>query len=229
MLKYFRSLNPKWPIIWISLYLSFSILAIFLPGSFIVAFLRCSGIFLNLVFVLIYFRKDYLLDIALGFTLIADLILAFDNVSVYGLLMFCFVQFFHFIRLEQITKKSIKPSMIFTYLIFAATIFIVGFSIVHTTIIYILATIYFPTLAYNIYLSFRWQHINPKSTAPSIAIIGFILFFACDTCVGVSYFSSIAVLPAAIQPFANYFAWFFYYPSQIFVANSSKLNKSMLQ
>ena len=227
MFRFFRKVHPAWLFTWLMLYLSFSILAIFWPDSLIVTILRCSGIFLNIIYVYYKFRDDSILETALGVTFLADIVLAINHTSTIGLCIFCFVQLFHFIRLQEATLKKINPNLILVFFSVVAT-FAVLASILGIQTLYILATIYFITLTINIALSIYWHRKQP-SIASMFSVIGFILFFICDTCVGFAYFSSISVLPIAIQPFANYFSWFFYYPSQILIANSSKLNKTMLQ
>jgi hypothetical protein len=43
----------------------------------------------------------------------------------------------------------------------------------------------------------------------------------CDINVAMSYLSVTGVIPFFIARFANFFAWLFYYPSQVLISNSS--------
>jgi len=46
-------------------------------------------------------KKYYFLELALGFTLLADTILAINNTAIIGVFVFCFAQFFHLTRLKK--------------------------------------------------------------------------------------------------------------------------------
>lgn len=83
---------------------------------------------------------------------------------------------------------------------------------------------------------FKQRYINlpPESrrletVASSSAVLGFILFFCCDFNVALSYLAVTGVLPIKVAVFANFFAWFFYYPSQVLISNSSVLIERTLK
>lgn len=87
--------------------------------------------------------------------------------------------------------------------------------------IFLLAAFYATALISNVVLGYHWW----KSTdaLPALcAFIGFILFLCCDTCTGVSYLASIGTFSLACKHIADFAAWLFYYPSQVFIANSAK-------
>ena len=94
---------------------------------------------------------------------------------------------------------------------------------------YVLAFIYATSLLQNLILTHRWwkeSKSNPAASdreivASTCAFAGFILFILCDLNVAVSYLSVTAVLPIALARYANFFAWLFYYPSQVLTSNSS--------
>lgn len=193
-------------------------------GTFIgVTLLKYIGIVLSFIYARRKFPKDYILQIALAFTLLADTILTFDQVSKIGVLMFCFAQYFHIARFAKI-----KPKYFVMWTLFLFSLLIYG-RIYQIEEMYVLAFIYAISLSMNIILTRRWfkrVKKNPESTdreivASTCAMYGFILFALCDTNVALSYLSVTGVIPLAIARFANFFAWLFYYPSQVLISNSS--------
>ena len=90
---------------------------------------------------------------------------------------------------------------------------------------YVVCCFYITALITNIIVSWRWYRQDRNNLLAFLAVTGFTLFLACDICTGVSYLSRTAVLPAVLFAPANFFAWAFYYPSQIFISNSSKCAK----
>lgn len=220
--RYLKTIDRRWFLIWALIYAGFLILSAFAPDALGVLLLRYSGIALAFVYACQKFPKDHLLKLALGFTLAADTLLAIDNVSVIGVAVFCFAQFFHFCRLHHT-----NPYFVPAYFIVVATAFTLSL-ILGADPMFAVAGVYGLTLLSNVGLAVYWYHKKP-SIASACAMYGFILFLLCDTCVGASYLSNTAVFPTALYPFANYFAWAFYYPSQILLSNSSKLKETMLQ
>ena len=215
-LAYLRRVDRTWLIIWIVIYFCFLILGAFTPKFFGVTIIKYSGIVLNLVYAVQKFPKDHLLQTALFFTLLADTILALDNTSIIGVFVFCLAQFFHMSRLSKI-----RPINLLLYLALIATLYL--FSIVQQIPpIFAVCLIYAGSLAANIVFSYHWHKKSP-SVYSNCGFFGFLLFMACDTCVATSYLSYTHVVPYFLYNPANYFAWFFYYPSQILIANSSKL------
>ena len=197
-------------------------------GTFIgVTILKYIGIILSFIYAHKKFPKDYILQIALGFTLLADTILTFDQVSVFGVLAFCFAQYFHIARFAKI-----KPGAFLTWTVFIFLLLVFGW---YNKIpdMYILAFIYAISLAANIILTRRWWRRvknNKESTdreivASTCAMYGFILFACCDTNVALSYLSVTGVLPLFLARYANFFAWLFYYPSQVLISNSSIITR----
>lgn len=220
LFAYLKTVNKYWLITWIVIYASFLILDLIWQDSLPVTIIKYSGIVLCLVYAFKKWPKDYLLQIAFLFTLLADTILVFDHASPIGVFVFCVAQFFHLARLSQL---HFNPRSFFVYLLIL--LLVVAFGITqHLEIMYPLAGIYLITLIFNIVLAYAWY--SSTHTLPSLcAFFGFLLFFCCDFNVGISYFSAIGTLPIALFAPANYLAWFFYYPSQVLISNSSKENK----
>jgi hypothetical protein len=193
-------------------------------GTFIgVTVLKYIGIVLSFIYAHKKFPRDHILQIALAFTLLADTILTFDSVSVFGVLAFCFAQYFHIARFAKI-----KPGAFVAWTTFVALLLMFGWYH-QIPDMYVLAFVYAISLSANIILTHRWWRKtkdNPDSTdreivASTCAMYGFILFLLCDTNVAISYLSVTGTLPIFVARYANFFAWLFYYPSQVLISNSS--------
>lgn len=215
-ISYLRHIDRTWFFIWGAIYFGFLILGLFFPHFFGVTVLKYSGIILNLVYAVQKFPKDHLLQTALFFTLLADTILVLDSTSIIGVFVFCLAQFFHMARLTKL-----RPANLLLYLSVIGILYL--FSIhQHIPPIFSVCFVYAGSLITNIIFSRRWLKKQP-SVYSNCAFFGFLLFLACDTCVGISYLSYMHIFSYFLYAPANYFAWFFYYPSQILIANSSKL------
>lgn len=193
-------------------------------GTFIgVTILKYIGIVLSYIYARKKFPKDYVLHIALAFTLLADTILTFDQVSKLGVLAFCFAQYFHIARFAKI-----RPKYFVLWTLFLLLLLIFG-RINHIEEMYVLAFIYAISLAMNIVLTRQWWKVVKESeeatdqeiVASTCGMYGFILFLMCDINVALSYLSVTGVIPLLIARYANFFAWLFYYPSQVLISNSS--------
>lgn len=209
---------------WVILYAAFLVLGIFLPNSIPVAILRLTSILLCLVYVILNYRKDFWLVLALAFTLSADIFLAINHISIAGVLVFCFAQFCHFMRLK-------KPPLSFCVGFYVCLIVLFALSLIfRLDPIYLLAAVYGVLIIYNLILSKNWLK-KSRSISSKNAFYGFSLFLCCDILVAFSFLSGIGVLATFIQPIANYFSWFFYLPSQILIANSgiAKRNEPVLE
>ncbi|MDO4978682.1 MAG: lysoplasmalogenase family protein [Candidatus Saccharibacteria bacterium] len=251
-IEYARSVDKVWLKTWIIIYVGFLILDAYTHirygngtvtreinlfgdtyaielisnGTFIgTTILKFAGIILNVVYAFVKFPKDHLLQIALALTLLADTLLVLNNTSPIGVLVFCFAQYFHTSRFMGSSPKFFIPwSILLLTLLFMGwiyqidSIFVVGF-------------VYAASLIVNLILVRKWYNATRKEKKSSeiakrasfCAFYGFVLFVCCDSCVGVSFFSLIGVLPAFLYGFANYFSWLFYYVSQVLISNSSVL------
>lgn len=210
-------LQPIWPIIWVSLYLAMLILGIIAPTSDLITLIKLSGICLCLLYVVITFPRDYLLTLAMLATSISDIILALNNTSTAGVITFFAVQIFHLLRLNRSKVRAI-----IIYLCIAVALLFLNYFLQIFPMLYAVCAFYAATLFLNFYSAWKWFQNEPKNLHAASAALGFALFICCDLCVGISYLALIEVLPAFCYGLANFFAWFFYYPSQIFVAGSSK-------
>jgi len=210
-----EKLDRKWIAIWILIYAGFLISDALFENFFGTTVLKYTGIVLCVIYAIVKFKKDYFLELALGFTLLADTILAINNTAIIGVFVFCFAQFFHLTRL-----KKIAPRNLFLYFVVISLIFCFGVAY-NADPMYVIAGLYGMTLGANIYLSYRWCKEKP-SFASKCAFYGFVLFICCDICVAFSYLSGTGVLIPEVYRVANYLAWAFYYPSQVLISNSGE-------
>ncbi len=206
-----------WLTIWLIIYLLIVIIGLVAPSSDILTIIKLGGIILCFVYALRQFPRDRLLQAAMFTTCIADLILATDNTSEAGIIVFFITQIIHLVRLdgERLKDKLTIFAAIFVIVIIADLIFR------FMPLIYIVSGFYAGAILTNIYVSRRWHRQEPNNFHATFAMYGFILFASCDFCTAISYFSLIGVLPAFFYGIANFMAWFFYYPSQVLVSNSS--------
>ena len=214
--RYLDSLGLGWIVIWAMIYVGFLLLGMTKDNELFATILKYGGLVLCFIYVLLYARRDVFLVLALGFTVIADGILIYNNVSELGVGVFILVQVAHFLRFSQI--RSVSP-----LIPILAAMLVVSFGFLQRgiPIMFILATAYGILIFTNIYEAVRWYK-SERSDMARHALVGFILFFLCDLCVGVSYLTTTEALPQTITLLANYLAWVFYLPSQVNLALSGK-------
>lgn len=222
--------NPRhylpmpWLTVWIWVMLANIILGIFTPKSFTLMAIRLSGIFLCLVYTRQIFRKDILLQLALFITFCADIVLALNNTAEVGVIIFFIAQILHSLRLSD--RKFHHQIFVFTFIAFIATL--ISFFL-PLPIMYTLCFFYVAALITNILISWRWFVASPQDPRSAFSLTGFLLFLCCDICIGASYLAFNSALPFFLYAPANFFAWFFYYPSQVLISNSSKTNPLRLK
>lgn len=214
-----------WPAIWAWIFLSIVVLGIATPTSFTLTCIKIGGIFLCFIYTLRVFPKDHLLQLAILLTCCADIILAANNTAEIGILIFLIVQIIHTIRLEG--RNYLAQIISFAGLAAVSMVINLVWQIV--PMIYLIVGFYIVAIVTNVYISWRWwrqsQGKKRKNFHALYALLGFSLFLCCDACTGISYLSLNRMFPAFLYAPANFFAWFFYYPSQILVSNSSKCAK----
>lgn len=217
-----RELFPApWPAIWGWIILANIVIGLIAPNSPTLAIIRVGGIFLCLVYAYLQFPKACLLQSALLITFIADVILAYNNTAEAGVCCFFIAQIIHFWRIAQ--PKFRKYLIVFVTV--ALGFIVASIFIADLPTIFMISTFYIILLVVNIDLSWRWQRRQPQCPAALFATLGFMLFLCCDICTGVSYLSLKGLLPQFLYIPANFLAWFFYYPSQIFISNSPKYDR----
>lgn len=211
--------NLVWLILWFLIYVGFLVLEIITGKCLAVTILKYSGLVLCFLHVLIYNRKDTFLVLALFLTLIADGILAFDNVSEFGVMVFIFVQLAHLLRFSAIRRTSPLIPILLSTLIAVA-----GLIQKEIPMMFILAMSYGVLMFTNIYEAYRWTRTDGSGVA-KCALFGFILFFLCDLMVGISYITTTATLPHTVTIVTSYFAWLLYLPAQVLITLSGEKRK----
>ena len=189
------------------------------PLLFSTTIVKVSTILTCFVYTCFFSPKDYLLKSAILFTFLADIVLAINNVSPTGVILFCFAQYFHTARYANLSPKFFVTWTLFIILLSIFT------SFYQIPIIYGAGFAYASTLILNLALASKWlkRKIPEVRRAAICNFIGFILFVCCDFTVLISFFSRIHVLPSFLFAPANFTCWLFYFPSQILLANSSIL------
>lgn len=224
LFNYFHRIDKIWRLIWLFIFAGFVTMDAFFPGFFGITFLKLLGIGLCLVYVIQKHHEDYLLLLAFSATFIADLLLAVNNTSLFGVFIFAIAQFLHFSRLKQLKTKYIYAIATIITIFFIATAALGAYSIV------LIGSIYAFFLISNLILSFKWYKSarSEKKNPAFCALAGFILFACCDLCVAGSFFSGLHALPFIFKRLFDFFAWVFYYPSQVLISNSSRIKKKVV-
>ena len=210
-----------WPYIWVWIFLAIIVLGLANPTNLILTVIKVGGILLCFAYTIITFPRDRWLQLALGVTFLADIILAINNTAEAGVLLFLCAQLIHLIRLEG---KRVR-SCIIVFCTLLLLILGTNFAWQFAPMMYPICGFYLIVLFTNIICSIFWRRREPQNLVALFAVLGFCLFLCCDICTGLSYLSLNNFLPAFVYAPANYFAWFFYYPSQILLSNSSKCVK----
>lgn len=211
-----------WPVIWAWIFTAIVVVGIFEPTSFTLTVIKVGGIFLCFWYALITSPRDRLLQLAFLTTFIADIILAVNNTAEVGVLVFLLAQVIHTIRLEG--KNYVTQIVSFILLAIAS---LIANQIWHfAPMMYVICGFYIVAIVTNIYLSWRWWRRQPENLHAGCSFWGFVLFLCCDTCTGISYLSLNGFLPHFLYALANFFAWFFYYPSQVLISNASRLKST---
>ena len=154
-LNYLKHVDHFWVATWIIIFVGFMTLDAFThitTGTtfFGTTVLRYSGIVLTVVYAARKFPKDYLLQIALLFTLLADTILVVDSTSYLGVFVFSLAQYFHIARFA-----GTEPKFFITWTIAIIAVFYFGVS-AQLEPMYFLAAIYGASLLMNVRLAKRW-------------------------------------------------------------------------
>lgn len=224
LFTYLHQTDRIWRLIWIFIFAGFVALDAFFPNFFGVTFLKLLGIGLCLVYVVQKHYDDRLLQLAFAATFVADLLLAVNNTSLFGVFTFAMAQFVHFARLKRLSKKY------FVLIGVAIAIFFVAFAAFSVYSIVLMGAIYAFFLISNLLLAREWyKKARGEQKNPAFcAWMGFILFACCDLCVAGSFFSGLHALPFLFKRLFDFFAWVFYYPSQVLISNSSRQTKKVV-
>lgn len=213
-----QKIYKKWIAAWIIIYVLILVFGLLKPNHPLTTAIKVGSVLFCSAYSFMAFPKDRFLQIAMLTTFLADCLLAKDNISIIGLIVFFVAQCLH---LYRITKAHYR-SRVVVWAIFGMVTIMLNLYFQFLPSIYVVCGFYAATLTMNVVTSWFWYHDNPQNLYALCAFIGFTLFACCDICTGVSYFSLTKIFPAFLYAPANFFAWFFYYPSQILISNSSK-------
>lgn len=210
-----------WMVLWLAIFLFIVIVGLANPGSAVLTAVKLSGLALCLVYSIIMFPHSHLLHLAIIITIIADCLLARDNVSIVGLTIFYLAQSLHFYRMQDSSQRNraVIVPLVGLFLIIFNFIFKIA------PALFVVCGFYALMLVLNVLTSWRWHQSSPKQFAALCGFIGFALFACCDLCTVISYASLTAIIPAFLYAPANFLAWFFYYPSQVLISNSPRISK----
>lgn len=217
-----NQVDLHWLIIWCTIYLVFLTLDLIIPNFWGATLLKYTGIFLCLIYARKKFPTDHLLFLALLFTLLADTILVWTNWEIPGVFCFCFAQFFHITR-----QARSQPKLLIAYFISVTLAFI--FAVLQgIPPIYAIAGIYAFSIVANLILASTWHRRDRHNFHATCALIGFLLFIACDACVATQHLIIDGIFTPSLLPLISYLVWLFYYPSQILISNSSNSLKKTI-
>lgn len=205
-----------WLSLWLAVYIIILALGIIRPSSPLLTLIKVGSILSCFVYTLISSPQDHPLQLALLVTFLADIILAINNTSVLGILVFFTAQIIHSLRLHHFENKI--PTVIFV--LTAASSTFATTMIDHSLVIFTICTFYLFALISNLFASWNWHNQSPENPFAYCATLGFTLFLSCDMCTAISFFSLNHIFPFIFYDLANFFAWFFYYPSQVLLSNS---------
>lgn len=209
------SADIYWIVIWAMIYIGFLSLDIFSPSFWGSALLKYIGIFLCISYANQKYRSDYLLQLALAFTFLADTILVWTPFVVPGVFVFSFAQFLHLMR-----QSKLAPSTLGLYAFILSLVCALGVAF-GLEPLYAIATVYGLQLICNVVTAFSNNRRSSKRFQTRCALYGFILFICCDFCVALRFLGLQGILDPTMLPLVSFLVWFFYYPSQVLIANSS--------
>lgn len=189
-------------------------------------YFQYASIVLAFVFSLLWIRKDnYLIQIALFFTLIADtfltLLIPLTNAKqIVGITFFALTQITYAIYLH--VRSQHRKVFFIIRMITTAVALVVTVLVLREKADYLSLTsiFYYTNLILNLIFSFFTFKKNP------LLAIGLIFFLLCDTIVGLSFIRDyIAIGESAILNFIFSLPfnliWFFYMPSQTLISLQS--------
>lgn len=215
--KKLSTADGKWVAICSLIYLTFLLLDAFNPDTISSAVLKYTGIFLCVVYAFSKYHRDTMLGFALLLTLLSDTFLVWTKQELLGLISFCIAQFIHLYRFKRGNQNYFGGALVLAFL--AMLVFYHD----KAEIIYLAAMFYAILLVTNLVLSAKSYHKKDSTIHDRLGFYGFCLFVCCDICVATRHLALDGIISATLLPLLNFLVWFFYYPSQVFIASSSNL------
>jgi len=163
-------------------------------------------------------KKDWaLLTAGLLFTVIADFFLVLNNNHLPGVAFFCFVHICYIFRVLNAGKCKLSFAQVTLTVVTAAIFFAyIGQALIVLSAIY--AALFITNIVVHIWLYRQSDTLLPKLNK-SIMLLGIVLFALCDINVLLLNLPRHFDTPV-IFPWAFYFIWIFYLPSQFLIAIS---------
>ncbi len=161
----------------------------------------------------------------------ADFILLFaDRAAAVGVLIFTGVQFCYFCRISQTHKKHTAASGLRFDLVAGigvAALFLLSLILMRSLnlsfeLLTVLAAFYISFFSVNIVCAF-YEAIRFREKSGMLFVIGLILFFCCDLCVGLNFMKGSFMAGTRIAQAASaseYLMWMFYLPGQVILVLS---------
>ena len=222
--KRLSRVDINWFIIWVMIYLTFLTLDVFYPSLWIASsLLKYLGIFLCIVYAHQKYNRDYMLQLALLFTFLADTILVWTPHTIPGVYVFSVAQFLHLMRLTKLPRRALSIYAAMISLFFAITI------ACGLTPIYAIATVYGLELICNLVMATKNYRASKNDYRARCAFYGFAAFICCDVCVAIRFLAINGTIPGTLTPIIALLVWVFYYPSQVLIANSSNYGPAKRQ
>ena len=209
--------DGKWVTVCALIYITFLLLDAYNPGTISSAILKYVGIFICVAYAYSKNHRDTALTLAILFTLLADTFLVWTTHEIIGVVCFCLAQFIHLARFKKKNQRYFGLCLVLGFL--AIIFFYHG----TTEILYIAAMFYAILLLTNFVFSAK-KYFKPNSTVHDrFGFYGFCLFVCCDICVGFRHIMMDGIISDTSLPIINFLIWFFYFPSQVFIASSSNI------
>ena len=209
----------------------FAIIELFLLGTYLFPEIFDFGLNLDdslslfLIIILVFItsfihfkswtKHEVIIRIAFLFTLIADFLMTY--LDAYYELSICFfflVQLSYFILINLLTKKQYLKSSLIVYGIVVSIVLVIGLFVYPLGLLEVLAIIYISLSFINILYLIR---IKNKNSFLYCFLIGLILFFICDICIGLSNFN---LQNKELEDFIYFMIWASYGPSLIILVNT---------
>ena len=188
-------------------------------GNLIIA-AQFSAIVLCFLFAALYTRKEnYLITVALAFTVAADffLVVCVPIQQLWGMVFFLAVQIFYAVSLHLSSRNKIFVfiRILLVLVIEIAAIIVLGDKL---NALVVISVCYYANLFMNIMISFRQFSQN------RLFPIALVLFILCDTVIGLQVAAG-GFLPIAEGSWLHHFIvpafnlpWLFYLPSQVLIS-----------
>ena len=214
----------------LTIYCSFIYLDVQNGGSrFSSNLLKYIGIILCNLFLLFYrqsvgYTQPFIaIHLSLMLVLICDYFLLFTSDFVWGLLVFCIIQFIYFFHIKG-KYELFKYSSVILFMTSLIT-FIAQENGMTTQFLEIVAVFYFLCLISNIIISLCQAKKAPGNIREQFFTISLILFLLCDLNVGVvnliQYIPDSLVFKWHLYEFSAILMWVFYLPAQVMMTVSA--------